>query len=285
LPTPSATTAGQSDPTATPTLANQTTATATATNTNGGIPTATSAAGTPSATATTIPNASPNPTSTGGNGAITVDQEDLAPGSIESALLGDNEIHRWPFVITSTAVITVNIASEIALDAVITIRSPSGNIIAEQNKAQDGAPEILAAVPLTELGTYDILISSENDVSGYYAILVLDQDSYTFVFNGTLTIGQSQSTIMRETNDHFWQFYGTAGDIVTIRVTPSDNSDLFIRLFGPNDTLLVDFHDETSAGEIEEIISFTLPDTGIYSILIGEFSFGESAYSIALTGG
>jgi hypothetical protein len=90
---------------------------------------------------------------------------------------------------------------------------------------------------------------------------------------------------MQEDNDHFWHVYGTAGETVTIRVTPSDSSDLFIRLFGPNDTLLVDFHDETGDGEVEEILSFTLPETGIYSILVGEFNFGRSDYSIELISG
>ncbi len=268
LPTPSATTIAQVNPTAMPT--------ATLSETP---------AATPSSTATTDPNVSPTATSTSGDDPVTVDQEELPPGSIETAQLGTNEIHRWPFVITSTAVITVNIGSEIPLDASIAIRDPSGNIVAQQNNAQDGAPEILAAVPLTEVGTYDILIASENDVSGYYAILVLDQNSYTFVFNGTIGLGQTQSTNIRENNDHFWQFFGTAGETVTIRVTPTDTSNLFLRLFGPSGTIIIDFHNETAEGEVEEILNFILPDTGIYSLLIGEFSFGPSTYSITLTGG
>jgi hypothetical protein len=287
-PTPSPTAAGP-NPTTTPTLQNVTTPTTAAYPPADNVtPSATSAAATPSPT-TTNGGPPPPPTSTGGNGGpVTVDQEDLPPGSIETALLGENEIHRWPFVITTTAVITVNIASEFDLDAVIMVEDPSGNIIAQQNDAQDGAPEILTDILLAEPGTYNILITGENDTTGYYAILVsdvLDTGYYTFVFNGTMDIGESKSANSRVNNDHFWHFLGTGGDVVTIRVTPGDNSDLFIYLYGPDGTILVDFHNETGEGEAEELLSFTLPDTGFYSILMGEYSFNAATYTISLTGG
>jgi hypothetical protein len=193
------------------------------------------------------------------------------------------EIHRWPLVVTTTMVITVNVATEIALDTAISIRGPSGNIVAQQNNTQGAEPEVLAAVPLNELGTYEILITSENDVAGFYAILVLNEESYTFVFNGTLAFGEVGPAIMRANTDQFWHFSGTAGQVVTITATPSDNSDLFMRLFGPNDTLLVDFHDDTGQGDVEEIESFTLPETGFYSLLIGEFDFGAASYTVVIT--
>jgi hypothetical protein len=286
-------------PDSTPTIASQTNQTATPTTAGGAAasptssttgssptPTGTSSAATASPTTST---GSPAPTSTsGGDGEITIDQERLPPGSLETAELGVNEIHRWPFVVTTTAVITINIASEIQLDATIILRDPSGNVIAEQNNAQDGAPEVLADVPLAQPGTYDILISSESAQPGLYAILVmdlLDDDYYTFIFNGTLEVGQSESIDLRENNDHFWHFYGMAGDTVTIRVTPSDDSNLFLRVFKPDATLEVEFHDETDDGEAEELISLLLPDTGFYSILVGEVAFGSADYTIELVSG
>lgn len=248
-------------------------------------PTPTSSA--PAATPTTT-NGSPVPTATsggGGNEPVTVDQEELPLFSIETGELQTNEVHRWPFVITSTAVITVNVASQLGLDVGIAIRDPSGNIIAEQNKSQDNAPEVLAAVSLTELGTYDILVTSENGESGYYAILILDDATYTVLFNGTIEAGQSETIDLRENNDHFWHFVGTAGDTVTIRITPSDNGDFFILLYGVDGVLVVDFYNETGAGEVEELLSFTLPATGMYSIHLGEFNYGASNYTISLLSG
>jgi hypothetical protein len=270
LPSPSVTTAAEINPTP------STAVTA--------APTSTSSAATP--TVTTTPNATPDSDSD----EVTVDQIDLAHGSIETGELGLNEIHRWPFVITTTAVITINVASEIPLDADITIEDPSGNVIAKQNNAQDGAPEVLTDVSLTEPGTYNILISSENDTPGYYAILVLDalnKDYYTFVFNGTMEIGQSESTNILPNNDQFWQFIGTAGVQVTIRLTPNDSSDLFLRLYDVTGSLIegLELHNETEAGEVEEILSYTLPDTGFYSILVGEWLFGSASYSISISNG
>ncbi len=266
-----------------------TTAVATGPNT----PTITTSPGGTNVTPTPTPggpttSGSPAPTVTsGGNSGepVTVDQETLPPDSIETAELMTNEMHRWPFVITSTTVITVNIATQLDLDAGIAIRDPSGNIVAQQNKSQDNSPEIMVAIPLNETGTYDILITNENNASGHYAILVLNDESYTFVFNGTLDKGQSESAELRENNDHFWNFFGTAGETITIRVTPADDSNLFIRMFGADATLVVDFHDETGSGEVEELLSFTLPDTGFYSILVGELNFGASNYMIALMNG
>jgi hypothetical protein len=281
LPEPAGTPVLQ-QPTPSPTInsGGNVTATPTVTISNGGgnaTPTVTPSAASPTPTAT----------STGGE-PVTVDQEDLPPGSIETAELGANEIHRWPFVITSTAVITINVASEIDLDIEITILDPSGAVVAQQNNAQGGSPEVLTAVSLSELGTYDILVTSENGETGFYAILVLDvldDDYYTFVFNNTLEVGQSETTTARPNNDHFWFFFGTAGEQVTIRVSPTDISDLFIRLFGPDDSLLVDFHNETGEGEVEELLSFTLTETGFYSLLLGELNFGASSYTISLISG
>lgn len=286
LQTPSPASGAPATPTATPTTSTAATPTTTPTveTTISVSPTATSAAASPSPAATT--DSSPIPTATSdGDETVTVDQEELPPDSIETGQLGANEIHRWPFAVTSAGVITVNIASELELDAGIMIRDPSGNIVGQQNNAQDGAPEVLVTVPLTELGTYDVLITNENDVTGYYAILVLTEESYTFVFNGTIDTGQSEPAELKTDNDHFWHFYGTAGDIVTIRVTPNDNSDLFIRLFDPEAHLTVELHNETGPGEVEELLSYTLPDTGFYSILVGELNFGAANYTISLMSG
>lgn len=275
-PTPTSATNGGPNSTATPTTTAETGGSA-------GTPTTTSAAATPSPTTT---NGSPAPTATASGGELeTVAQEELPPDSIETVLLGPNEVHRWPFVITSTTFITVNVASQIELDVSITIRDPFGAVVAQQNSAQDGSPEVLSAVFLTTIGSYDILISSETGATGYYAILVLDQDSYTFVFNQTLDMGQDETTNLHENNDHFWFFYGAAGESVTIRVSPLDDADLFMRLFGPGGILLIDFHNETGEGEVEELLDFTLPETGFYSLLVGELAFGAATYTISLMSG
>jgi hypothetical protein len=210
------------------------------------------------------------------------DEETLETGSLETAMLNSREIHRWPLVITNTNAITVNVASEIDLDVSISVRDPSGNTIAQQNDAHNGNPEVLGGVLLPSAGTYDIVISSANEVSGEYAILVNDIESYTFVFNGTLESGDLRSGIIRSQRDHFWSFTCMAGGRLSATVVPKDNSDLFMRLFGPDDKILIQLHNESGAGESEQLVSFSLADTGFYSLVIGELNFGPSAYEIDL---
>ena len=73
-----------------------------------------------------------------------------------------------------------------------------------------------------------------------------------------------------------------AGDRLSATVVPKDNSDIFVRLFGPDDKILIQLHNESGAGESEQLVSFSLADTGFYSLVIGELNFGPSAYEIDL---
>jgi hypothetical protein len=143
----------------------------------------------------------------------------------------------------------------------------------------------MADVTLIDPGVYDILVSSPSGELGYYAILISDQDSYPYIFQGTLQIGDTGSAALAAESDHFWHFTGAAGQTVTISVVPTDDSDLFLNLFGTNGVSLVRFHDETGSGEPEELISYMLPDTGIYSLRVGEFDFQSASYEIFLTDG
>lgn len=241
---------------------------------------------TPPSTRSATPASTNTPTSTATVGAPQViDQMVLDVSSIETGLLGTNETHRWPHVITATKTLTVQVASDLSLDVAIRILDPAGNTIAEQNASQNDRPEILGNVSLAEPGTYDILVSSPSGEPGNYAILISDDDSYLFFFQGTLDIGDGGSAVMIEESDHFWHFTGASGQVISINVVPDNDADLFLNLFGTDGVSLIRFHDETGSGEPEQIISYLLPDTGIYSLRIGEYNFGPAAYAIFLTEG
>jgi hypothetical protein len=216
---------------------------------------------------------------------VILDQMELPVSSIETGHLLANEIHRWPHVITATKRLTVNLASELSLDLALRIQDAEGNVIAEQNKALAGEPEIIREVLLPEAGIYDILVSAPSAESGHYAILISHSDSYPFVFQGTLDFGESAAGTMPEENDHFWFFSGAAGQVVTIIVTPNDGSDIFLNLFGTDGVSLIRFHDEMAGGEAEQISSYTLPETGLYSLRIGEYNFGPSSYEVFISEG
>jgi hypothetical protein len=225
------------------------------------------------------------PTTTPESPVLPVFQMDLDISSLETGNLQANETHLWTHEITSTKQLTVSLASDQLLDVYVLIRSPAGDIITQQNNSVGGEPEIMANVTLIDPGVYDILISSPLGEAGYYAILISDQDSYPYIFQGTLQIGDVGTAVLAAEHDHFWHFIGAADQTVTLSVAPTDNSDLFMNLFGVDGVSLVRFHDETTSGEPEQLASYVLPDSGIYSLRVGEYNFQSASYEIFLTDG
>ena len=232
---------------------------------------------TPAATRTTIPTA----TATPGGGFSTMPI--LTLGSLEAGQLLANEVHRWPFEITATKAIRVQIAPEPGLDVGLSLHDPSGQILAEDETDLSGQPLILENVTLPEAGTYEIIVSSSPISSGDYTILIGDNQSYDFVFHGFLTDGDIINGQIDAESDHFWHFMGESGEEVDISATPTGGEDLFLRLFGPDGSILVEYYDENPAGVPEQLFEFNLPASGIYSVLVGESNFGQAGYLIQLS--
>jgi hypothetical protein len=242
---------------------------------------------TPSGTVTVPANVTSVPGATATTGAAGTpnieDQIDLLPGSLETGFLVSNQIDRWPIVITATTAITVNLAAELGLDVAFQVRDSGGNILAEQDGGADGQPEFLEDITLPVAGAYELLVSSPNNGTGAYAILINSTESYSFRFQGTVSYGDTRDSEILAFNDHLWHFSGTAGVTITVAVTPAGNANMFMRLFGPDALILVDFHNETGVGEMETL-TFTLPESGFYSLVIGEFDYRAADYQISLTG-
>ncbi|RMG96520.1 MAG: hypothetical protein D6706_10075, partial [Chloroflexi bacterium] len=167
-------------------------------------------------------------------------------------------------------------------DIVISIIDPNGATILEQNNAPAGEVERIEGLPLTIIGQYQIHVRTANGSMTDYAIMYLDDSAYTFVFMGILTYGETRSNItLPEENDHFWHFYGTAGENITINITPGADGDVFLELYAPSTDKISGFVDDGLMGEAEQY-STTLPETGIYSIRTGEFDFAATTYTITL---
>ncbi|MCI0399438.1 MAG: hypothetical protein L0332_03935 [Chloroflexi bacterium] len=268
-------TAGPGNPTAAPPT---TPAPPPTPGTAGQTPTSSSGV-TPSPTSQSGASATPAPTGGATQPPTVEDQGPIEINSLETATLAGNGSHRWTLTITETTVITISVASEIEVDASITVLDPAGNTVARQNNARLGSPEILIGVALPTPGDYEVLIGEATGVTGMYSILILDSNAYSFVFQGTVAYGTLASATLQPENDHFWHFAGTAGEEIVITVIPSDNSDLFLRLFSVDESLIEEFYDENGAGE-EEVLVLTLPQTGLYSLLVGEVNFGQASYQV-----
>jgi hypothetical protein len=106
--------------------------------------------------------------------------------------------------------------------------------------------------------------------------------------NQALSYGDATSGSLND--DQFevrYQFEGTAGDVVSIDMTASSNSELdsLLILFGPNDSELILNDDRTSNTRDARIENFTLPETGLYTIVATRYEqqAGDTAGNFTIT--
>lgn len=245
----------------------------------------------PGTTVATTPGENPTETavpSTPGTintppGSTVVTKDAIGPEELATEPLPANEIHSWPYSVTSATFITVSVAAPDNIDMAIAIANASGAILTQQNIALAGQVEVLVAYNLPAAGSYQVRVWAANGAATSYSLLVTETGSYNFLFAGILSYGETQTIAMNAESDHFWHFYGTVGERVTITAVPQDQGDLFLELYGGPDTEnLSGFVDEGSSGEQEQIATFTLPETGIYVIRVGEFEFQPTSYQISL---
>jgi hypothetical protein len=190
--------------------------------------------------------------------------------------------HRWDFLGLVNETATVTVAAAPGLDVALDLVNPNGRIIATQDERGDGEVET-ANQTLATTGTYQIYVCSTGDTSGDYSLLLQNDDSLPFiVFRGNLDYGDSGSGDLPEDVDHFWNFEGTVGEIVSITVTPT-SGDLVLYLNGA-DGVELEFVDESGYGGSEQIVDFELPSTGYYSIGVGELDFNPAGYLVTLMG-
>ena len=108
----------------------------------------------------------------------------------------------------------------------------------------------------------------------------LPDDVQGELFYGDLVDGE-----LAADEEHLWQFNGTAGDIVTIRVEAiSADLDLALDLEDSDGTFLTSADDNLS-GEYEEIRNYELPDTGDYIIRVTDFWDEGGSYVLTLDRG
>lgn len=256
-------------------------------------PTSTETSGTivPGTTVAATPGAPPTATAVSGTpgtintppGSTVVTKEEIGPEELATEPLGANEIHSWPYNVISATFITVSVAAPDNIDMAIAIANASGAILTQQNIALAGQVEVLVAYNLPAAGSYQVRVWASNGAATSYSLLVTETGSYNFLFAGILSYGETQTINMNAESDHFWHFYGTVGEKVTITAVPQDQGDLFMELYGGPDTEnLSGFVDNGSSGEEEQIAIFTLPVTGIYVIRVGEFDFQPTSYQISL---
>lgn len=235
--------------------------------------TATATPASPGVPGTSTPGPSPTPGSTVMEMG-SVETQFLTAGSLDSG-----STHSWEVEINANSVFTAYVAAATE-DIVLTLLSPTNNLVKEANEAPAGQVETLI-VEIEVEGVYRLQVRTANGRPTDYAMMLNDSFSYSFVLRGILSYGGSQTVFLPEEHDHFWHFQGNAGDQIRIAVTPLDDGDPFLKFYDVEAEDVSGFIDKNDAGE-GEVYDITLPVSGLYSVRVGEVDFVDMQYSILI---
>jgi hypothetical protein len=193
--------------------------------------------------------------------------------------------HIWSFNAAAGQTISVILTPlNNQLDLLLELRGPDQRQIALKDEGFSGDPELLVGQTLTVSGEYVILVRGFAGNGGPYRLSLDEGGESTLNFweAGDIAYQETKREVLRANEAHAWYFQGTAGDEVTIVITPLDNRlDLELWLLDPEVNELV-IKDDWLLGEPETIV-YTLPVDGQYIILARDF-FGQSgAYELSLT--
>lgn len=210
-----------------------------------------------------------------------IDSGTLLNGSLTSNM---NDI--WTFNGSSGRFATITLSPEEEnVDLTLTLIDPSGNILVSIDNGFAADPESLTDVFLPEDGTYIIEAGEFFNEAGRYTISLLLADEPQFGGGGRIEFGQEINSELPEDSQHNWLFSGTAGQLVSIILTPlNDQLDAILILESPDGEILID-RDEGFAGDPEIVSGFELEVTGDYIIQVSSFAGNSGSYTLFLDQG
>lgn len=106
------------------------------------------------------------------------------------------------------------------------------------------------------------------------------------VYRGDVAYGDLVEDEFESGEAHAWTFDGSAGDYVTIILTPLDDEmDVTVQLLSSELTGLTDRIDDGFSGEAETIRNYQLPADGEYRVVVDEYWDMVGPYQIEILGG
>jgi hypothetical protein len=234
----------------------------------------------PTPTPTSASGSSPTPTVNGGQ-ALLLDYDDLNKRTMTAG-----SVQEWQFAGAINAQIILSVAPENGLDVALELLDPSNNLIDEQDLRGPGQVEVINEDNLPASGLYTLRIASVDQSAGSYALIVQNDSSRPIVlFRGILAFGETRAGSTPINGDHLWHFEGFVGDVVNILVTATTAADVHIYL-NNHDGRETEFVNDNSVyhppDDREEILSYRLPATGLYTIGIGEEDLEALGYIIVI---
>ena len=171
------------------------------------------------------------------------------------------------------------------MDLQARVIAPSGIVVAQIDNGYLNDAERVIDLPMAENGRYLVEVSEFSAKPGRYTLDITMSDVPSFTGRGELSIGQGLQNYLPPDNQHVWAFAGTAGQSVSVVLTPGhEQFDAILNLYGPDGSRLAAL-DEGFVGDPEVISGLELPVTGEYLVLVSSFADAGGAYTLSLNEG
>jgi YD repeat-containing protein len=160
----------------------------------------------------------------------------------------------------------------------IAIKKPDGSNLASIGQLISGN-RFIEPVILPVTGTYTVLVDPEEESLCSGTLNLYDVVDF---LGGILTIGGSSASVTLSTpgQSGYFEFSGTAGQQVTVRVTGNNIASVNVGLIKPDGTTLTW---KASSASSFNLTTQTLPTTGTYVISINPPSTNTGSLSVSVT--
>lgn len=207
-------------------------------------------------------------------------ETDLVNGRLAAAA---NDI--WTFSAESGRYATLTLSPDDKdIDLIFSLITPSGQTITEVDNGFAGDTEVVIDLLLNESGTYLVEVSEFFNAPGRYTLSLALTDNPLFSGGGRIDFGQTVQSELPANGQKVWRFDGIAGQTISVVMAPEGQFDAILDLYAPDGTRLVGL-DEGFSGDPEVLAGYTLPVTGVYTLLVRSFAGDGGGYTLSLDSG
>lgn len=205
------------------------------------------------------------------NAEMTAPQHLQIGDTVHSGLIETGQ-QSWTFEAEANTPIDITLNSY-GFSTTLTLALPDGNQVAmDTDSGESDSAHILTVLPAD--GDYTITVNSLVGGLGAYTLSIQAPTIESSLNSGDVYEGDLAS------GSGMFTFRGNSGESYTI-LLESDSFDPQIDLIGPDGILLAS--DDDSGGNLSALLDLTLPDDGIYTLIVHSFdnsSFGAYTLSI-----
>ena len=207
-------------------------------------------------------------------------QQDLVNGELNA-----NVKDVWTFSLPGPRYANITLSPDNKdIDLILSLISPTGQTVTRIDNGYAGDTEIMIDNLLLDSGLYVVEVSEFFGSAGRYTMSLVLTEEPLFGGGGRLSPGQTIQSNLARGAQHIWSFTGNAGELVSIVLTPGNQFDAILDVYGPDGTRLAAL-DEGFSGDAEVVSGLELPLTGEYDILVRSFAGEGGSYSLSLDEG